>query len=62
MLFGLKNQPFVSATFHRLHHGFASEANVATIRQPKMAYPDVEKNLKNKFSTDLIRFYVIWQL
>ena len=48
MLFGLKNRPFVSATFHSSCLGFAPEANVAAIGQPKMAYPDVEKIIKIK--------------
>ena len=58
-LFGLKNRPFVSATFHSSRRGFAPEANVAAIRRPKMAYPDVEKLIKIMFSMDLIHFYVI---
>ena len=45
MLFGLKNRPFVSATFHS---GFAPEANVAAIGQPKMTYPVVENIIKIK--------------
>ena len=43
MPFGVKNRPFVSATFHHLHRKFALEANVAAISWPKTAYPDVEK-------------------
>ena len=46
MLFGLKNRPFVSATYHR----FVPDANVAAISRPKTAYLDVEKNHKNKCS------------
>ena len=60
MLFGLKKLPFVS-TFHSLRRGFTPEANVAVIGRPKTAYLDVEKIIK-KFLTDLIHFYVIWQL
>ena len=40
--FFLKNLPFVSATFHCSSCGFAPEANVAAISQPKMVYLDVE--------------------
>ena len=62
MLFDLKNRPFVSATFHHPRRRFAPEAKVAAIGNPKMAYLDVEIYFKNKFSMDLILFYVIWQL
>ena len=48
MLFGLKKRPFVSAKFHRSRRRFVPEANVAAIGRPKMAYLDVEKNLKIK--------------
>ena len=48
MLFGLKNRPFVSATFHSSRRGFAPEANVAAIGRPKMVYPDVENIIKIK--------------
>jgi len=52
---GVKNQPFVSATFHYSCRGFAPVANVAAISRPKIAYPDfVQKNYKSKFSTDFI--------
>ena len=49
MLFGLKNRPFVSATFHRSRRGFAQEANVAVIGRPKMAYlrPPMFKEIIN---------------
>ena len=59
MLFGLKKLPFVS-TFHSLRRGLTPEANVAAIGRPKTAYLDVEKIIKKL--TDLIHFYVIWQL
>ena len=63
MLFGVKNQQFVSATFHHSRHGIVLVGNVAAISLPKIVYPDIEKNSnKLKFSTDLINFYVIWQL
>ena len=62
MLFGMKNRPFVSVTFHRSRRGFAPEANVATIGRPKMAYPYVETKSKKAFLTDLIHFYFIWHL
>ena len=39
MLFGVKDRPFVSATFHQSHQRFALEANIAVI------YPDVEKKI-----------------
>ena len=58
MLVGLKKRPFVTATFHRSHHGFAPEANVAATGQPKMAYLDVEKNNKNKSSQ---RIWIIFK-
>ena len=48
MLFGLKNRPFDSATFHSSRRGFVPEANVAAIGRPKMAYLDVEKIIKIK--------------
>ena len=48
ILSGLKNRPFVSATFHSSRREFAAEPNVAAIGRPKMAYPDVEKLIKIK--------------
>ena len=46
MLFGVKNRPFVSATFHRSRCGLGPEANAAAIGRPKKTYPDVEKIIK----------------
>ena len=56
MLFGVKNQPFVSATFHRSCYGFGREANAAAIGRHKTTYPDVEQNNKTKFSMDIVSF------
>ena len=59
MLFGLKNRPFVSTTFHLSSRGFEPEANVAVIGQPKMAYLDVEKNHKIKVLNRFDSCYVM---
>ena len=60
MLFGLKNQPFVSATFHRSRHGFAPEAIVAAIGRPKMAYLNVDKIIKIKVLNGFDSFLCYW--
>ena len=50
MLFDVKSQPFVSATFHHSRRGFVPVANVAVIGQPKMAYRNVKQIRQNKRS------------
>ena len=55
MLLGLRNRPLILSAQHFTASAgfFAPDANVAAIGRPKMAYPDVENNHKNKRSRRL---------